>query len=468
MYVFPPIVELPQLSPSCCFVEIMRLNGSTAFSLLLSVHCCTNASFCGQHSGLTCRFDWISAALFPSGYSPEDSSPQRCLRIGSGGCNACSCSGGPTGNGTGAAGAFQWNPIGDSLLQGSYDFAFLHLTPTLSNDVVARGLFNEKRVADDAFAAHEIEFNFPMLGVDNTKQCLADGQCIPVGGYSVWSSPFEAITNDSASGRHWILATAHFDSTALFHDLAVGANDGISGTVALLAAATTLAEHSAVFAALPKRVVLALFNAENFGFAGSRKFIADLTNFTCNTVSSSGTGCSSPYKPDLQFRNLSLPLLDGVIELNQVAQHSGTVYLHRQKDGNALTDAIINTLSSIPGDGLLVANASASTPGVPPSSLQSFLKTNANTPGVVITDYAATYSNLYVIACDSRRISSDVCAVHATSILSVHVRLGFRNLMHLLRFVLVSFQILPFPLGRRSASHDSMAHSRHIGGHTTG
>ena len=316
------------------------------------------------------------------------------MRLGSGGCNSCACSGGPTGNGTGASGAYTWNTPGDAAALGSYKFAIVRLTTELTADIETRAAMNEHRAANDEYVPQQAEFNFPMLGVENSKRCLADGQCQPVGGYSIWSSPFEPVTNSTLNNRHWILAAAHFDSSALFHDLAVGANDGVAGTVALLAATTALAERSALMAALPKRVVIALFNGESFGFVGSRKFIADLKNFTCTKVKSDGS-CSEPFKPDLQFQNLSLSLLDGVVELGQIAQHNNTVFMHRQRDGNVQTDNLIaSLLASVPGDNSInLANAAPDTPGVPPSSLQSFIKNNAMTPGVVLADHAGAYLN---------------------------------------------------------------------------
>lgn len=38
---------------------------------------------------------------------------------------------------------------------------------------------------------------------------------------------------------------------------------------------------------LPKQIVFALFNGESFGYVGSRKFVHDISNFTCDLVSGS-------------------------------------------------------------------------------------------------------------------------------------------------------------------------------------
>lgn len=78
------------------------------------------------------------------------------------------------------------------------------------------------------------------------------GQCIPLGGKSVWSSYSQIgskyvsiIQNDINDINEWyyrpiIMAMANIDSTALFHDLAVGADSTVSGLVGLIGAALAL------------------------------------------------------------------------------------------------------------------------------------------------------------------------------------------------------------------------------------
>jgi nicastrin len=66
--------------------------------------------------------------------------------------------------------------------------------------------------------------------------CITTARCIPIGGYSVFGS-LDRLLNDS---KPWVLGTAALDSSALFHDLAAGADADMSGTIALLAAAKAL------------------------------------------------------------------------------------------------------------------------------------------------------------------------------------------------------------------------------------
>jgi hypothetical protein len=86
-------------------------------------------------------------------------------------------------------------------------------------------------------------------------------QCIPLGGKSVWSAfnkvgskyllpprslkynsltPFSLLPFHLSLCRPIIMAMANIDSTALFHDLATGADSTASGIVSLIGAALAL------------------------------------------------------------------------------------------------------------------------------------------------------------------------------------------------------------------------------------
>ena len=76
--------------------------------------------------------------------------------------------------------------------------------------------------------------------------CLERGTCLPIGGFSVWSLNNAAMLDSPSSpatpgqrGRV-VMVTANLDSSALFHDLAVGFAAEASALVALIAAADAL------------------------------------------------------------------------------------------------------------------------------------------------------------------------------------------------------------------------------------
>ena len=107
----------------------------------------------------------------------------------------------------------------------------------------------------------------------SSPKCLAGGHCLPLGGQSVWSlSPAEE------SKPIVLLATA-MDARSEFYDAASdGQNAGVR-TAVLLAIAEALRDVE--WAAVGKQVMIAFFEGEAWGRAGSRAFLSDVTDFEC-------------------------------------------------------------------------------------------------------------------------------------------------------------------------------------------
>ena len=63
---------------------------------------------------------------------------------------------------------------------------------------------------------------------------------------------------------------------------------------------------------------------EAWSNVGSRKFVDDLTFFTCSDPASatSSDSCTKPYKPSLAFLDLDISKVSRVLELNQVGLNS--------------------------------------------------------------------------------------------------------------------------------------------------
>jgi nicastrin len=137
-----------------------------------------------------------------------------------------------------------------------------------------------------------------MYAEQNALKCYKELACDPVGGHSVWGAMgTPAIVNYS---RPVVVATASFDSTAFFHDLATGAEGSISGAIALLAAADALTRADVPnMEDLDKQLVFALFDAESWGFVGSRAWVADVQEFKCDELATDKS-CLNPYRPDIQ------------------------------------------------------------------------------------------------------------------------------------------------------------------------
>ena len=229
-----------------------------------------------------------------------------------------------------------WNKYGNGIAQ------------TLQNYPIVRSerkevsmllkLCEENHQNDYQFIkVHSSELTFYMGTEDLTSQdCLAwkdidgnrDPQCLPLGGQSVWG------TLNSLDSRPKIVLTAAFDSTAEFHDLAVGANDAMSSLAAVMVITEALSRIPTD--TLDHQPMIFLANADEWGFSGSRRFVRDLHSFACTLpvgASSSSSGfpfCLDPVYPSTLFQQIDHSDIDMVIALDQIGRlnSADTLYMH--------------------------------------------------------------------------------------------------------------------------------------------
>jgi nicastrin len=143
--------------------------------------------------------------------------------------------------------------------------------------------------------------------------CIRRGQCQPLGGKSVWSS----LGGNVSSSKKIVFVSTSLDSNAFFHDIAIGADAHISSVITLLLTAHTLSNVN--MHALDKQIVLGLFAGESWGYLGSKKFVDDIVNFKCTTLSDDGNSCLVPYRPNLQFQQIKLSNIDLLIDIDQIS-----------------------------------------------------------------------------------------------------------------------------------------------------
>ena len=135
----------------------------------------------------------------------------------------------------------------------------------------------------------------------NSPKCLAGGKCLPLGGQSVWA------LSPSEEPKPIILLATAMDSRSEFYGAASdGQNAGVR-TAVLLAIAEALRDVE--WSAVGKQVMIAFFEGETWGRAGSRYFLSDVMDFTClHRVPQS----SSPFNDEMCSRPLRVanrPLL---------------------------------------------------------------------------------------------------------------------------------------------------------------
>jgi nicastrin len=150
--------------------------------------------------------------------------------------------------------------------------------------------------------------------------CIRRGQCQPLGGKSVWASLGGSVNTT----KPIVLVSATLDSNAFFHEVAIGADAHIASVIQLLLVAEALSKVD--LSSLEKQIVLTAFAGESWGYLGSKKFVDDVTNFKCETLSEDGKSCMSPYQPSLEFEKIKLANIDLLVELDQVG-NLGNVFL---------------------------------------------------------------------------------------------------------------------------------------------
>ncbi|GAB2299165.1 hypothetical protein Dimus_033237 [Dionaea muscipula] len=277
----------------------------------------------------------------------------------------------------------EWNPNGSGIMWNAYNFPVLLLSTNSTSTLKEAAIKNEKH--NKAHNVDVAEFDLVMqttkAGTHNSELCLREKTCLPLGGYSVWSSlpPIDTLSSEPA--KSIILAVTSMDSASFFRDKSFGADSPISGLIAMLAAVDALS-HIHDLNSFKKQLVFVVFTGESWGYLGSRRFLHEL---------------------DLQsdsVKGLNSSLIETVLEIGSVGKgysngvktffaHATGVSLATNETLNALNQA----LASLKSESLLISTAKSSNPGIPPSSLMMFLNKNSRASGIVLEDFDAMFSN---------------------------------------------------------------------------
>lgn len=327
---------------------------------------------------------------------------------------------------------FPWNANGDGL--NDYDMYGVPMVYVDGED--ASGYIRESAQKTNKNLKIFSSFNYYM-GPDGvtSEECLAwkdarddawNPKCLPLGGTSVWSfagSPpvsnarrkleeEEGNAYDlSGDGKPTLIVAASMDSTSMFHDLAPGANEGATNILTILMAAYLLGTSvaDATLDNLNKRIVFALFDGEAYGYLGSRRFLNDVLNFSCDekytvrSVSKDGTSdlaCLYPMRPSLNFKKIGN--IAGMLTVDQVGHtaSNGNLYVHN--DGSGGIGTFMANVMKYSGSGTQYFTAVDSAAGnqgnggsfpYPPTALTALQSlTNGEYGGTVLTGFDYTFT----------------------------------------------------------------------------
>ncbi|KAK2386400.1 Zn-dependent exopeptidases superfamily protein [Trifolium repens] len=283
--------------------------------------------------------------------------------------------------------SYEWNPIGSGIMWKSYSFPVFLLTESGTKTLKEFVLKSEDK--KKAYTSNVAEFDLVMQtmksGTHDSESCLKEGTCLPLGGYSVWSSLPPINISSRKPPKPIILTVASMDSSSFFRDISLGADSPISGLIALLAAADALSRLDGL-GDLSKQLVFVVFTGEAWGYLGSRRFLVELDEHSD------------------AVHGLNHSLIEKVLEIGSVGkglsqgQGAKNFFAHAEGDSSA-TDQIMVALKhaqeSLLSEDIRIASASASNPGIPPSSLMTFLNKNSGISGVVLEDFDSSFVNKF-------------------------------------------------------------------------
>ncbi|CAG8529306.1 21462_t:CDS:10, partial [Cetraspora pellucida] len=258
---------------------------------------------------------------------------------------------------------YQWNPNGQGLIQERFDFPMFAVYPLdgralNSYNLIMEGAANNLRKSFNQYPLRAVELSSFMWSAIDASTCLRRG-----------------------------------------------VDNGISGTIALLAVADAISRSQIAFDNLPKHILYTLFDGEAWGFAGSSRFVADITQFNCQIKGSAKGcpfkgGCGFPCKQDLDFTRINFTNIESIFEFSQVGMNTKGFYVHVDSNSTVNVDLInkMNNISARINNGsafVQAASANGINNKLPPSSSMAFLEKNRSLAAVVLGDFQYNLTNYY-------------------------------------------------------------------------
>ncbi|XP_076600888.1 nicastrin [Chaetodon auriga] len=287
-----------------------------------------------------------------------------------------------------------WNPLGNGLSYEEFDFPIFSLKDDNETQVIRKCYLDHNLAVNGSTPQYPLcamQLYSHMSAVTDTATCMRRNDinfsispemvCDPLGDYNVWAST-RPLNNTAKGHKMWesvVIAAARLDSRSFFFDIAPGAESGVSGFVALLAAAHAL--RNATQEAQPNRTILyTFFQGETFDYIGSSRMVFDMQN--------------NNFAVDLDN-------VHSVVEIGQVGLrtdsklwlHSDPVSRKNSSVNDEVRKLIENLHSAAGGLNVSVEEPSFSQP-LPPSSFQRFLRARP-IPGVVIEDHQSAFTSRF-------------------------------------------------------------------------
>mmetsp|Transcript_423 Transcript_423/g.1083 ORF Transcript_423/g.1083 Transcript_423/m.1083 type:complete len:756 (+) Transcript_423:101-2368(+) len=349
-----------------------------------------------QEDGMPPPANQSSALKFPGGqeWAPYATSQPRAQQ-GTGSSGADGLAGGDQPAGP----AYVWNPAGSGSSLGFLPIPVFKLTGALASDARQRAGENARNGFAGASHWAEAELSMTAASQPNSSACIMAGTCKPLGGFNVWAAmpalPYNPENGlPSRSGKPVTLITAQMDASGFFHDDIQAADSPLSGLLAMLMSMHIL-KGAGASSMYTRQLVFVGLAGEPWGYMGSRRLLWDMHRANADPGAA----------PDPYVAGLHLDDVDQVIELGSIGRafdassQSTKLFAHSQPPtgwGNAssLIDELQSASHTTPSK-IDIHKASSSNPGIPPSSLFSFLRAKPSIAGVLLAEFDRQFINPY-------------------------------------------------------------------------
>ncbi|CDF39539.1 unnamed protein product [Chondrus crispus] len=259
----------------------------------------------------------------------------------------------------------------------------------------------------------------------NSKKCLSEKTCLPIGGQSLWSALGRVDFSREGGPREVLAITAPMDSLAFFPDLSLGASAEIASVAVLMAVAKSVAEYrrgEGKNIKMKLQPVYFLWNAESWGYTGSSRFLKDVQEFECkieNNASEGKKGCSDRFMDSLKFKDfkdkpftvlnigqITTPIFENATVQNANFYKQGIRIRDIDQEEDPGEGPLEKALSkAFENNELQLTLAEGSRDITPIDSSQSFQKYLPEAEVVSITSYNESFTNsLYHSIYDDKRL----------------------------------------------------------------
>ncbi|CAD5325620.1 unnamed protein product [Arabidopsis thaliana] len=280
---------------------------------------------------------------------------------------------------------YKWNSAASSIMWRNYNFPVYLLSE--SGISAVHEILSKKKMKHGTYTSDVAEFNMVMettkAGTHNSEACLQEGTCLPLGGYSVWSSLPPISVSSSNNRKPVVLTVASMDTASFFRDKSFGADSPISGLVALLGAVDALSRVDGI-SNLKKQLVFLVLTGETWGYLGSRRFLHELDLHSDAVAGLSNTSIETV----LEIGSVGKGLSGGI----------NTFFAHKTRVSsvtNMTLDALKIAQDSLASKNIKILSADTANPGIPPSSLMAFMRKNPQTSAVVLEDFDTNFVNKF-------------------------------------------------------------------------